>query len=364
MANIASELSSMFFFNCEITEFSRRSVEEKKVESKPVAGHPLPNLKWQLLVYPKGDRAAAQGHVSMYLRLFDEYNEIKECNSLRVSYRIGIVNANNIVVREEEGEDNFMESNHKAWGWSCYIKRGLLETEQLTPNDTLTLRCEITYSEELINQMLSLTGSAGPYSTMALQYSELYKERNSGDVTFQLGKKKLIAHKLILSCRSDVFKAMLEADLKENRTGVVEIEDFDFDVMDALVYFIYTGLIPPLNAIALDLMKAADKYNLPYLKEYCEKYLCTNLPIATPSDALPVLTEAIMLRTHNLKRKVTEYIKNNFDAVKTSISWVQMMPNPVLAACVTEIIEQFRGLDENNLAPPHRVYGSLDLHNQ
>ena len=115
--------------------------------------------------------------------------------------------------------------------------------------------------------------------------------------------------------------------------------------MDALVYFIYTGLIPPLKAIALDLMKAANKYQLPDLKKYCEMYLCTNLPIVTPTYALPVLAEAIMLDSHILKTNVSEYIKNNFDAVKTSKSWDEMMPNRVVAACVTEIIEQFRGAE-------------------
>jgi BTB/POZ domain len=60
------------------------------------------------------------------------------------------------------------------------------------------------------------------------------------DVTILVGKERLGAHRLILSARSPVFKAMLLLDMSEKTTGVIVIEDVELEVMRECLSFMYT----------------------------------------------------------------------------------------------------------------------------
>ncbi|XP_041373165.1 BTB/POZ domain-containing protein 2-like [Gigantopelta aegis] len=63
------------------------------------------------------------------------------------------------------------------------------------------------------------------------------------DVTFIVGgnRKRIQAHRLILSLRSCVFMAMLTGPLAEQDD--IEIPDIDSDVFDQFVRFLYTDII-------------------------------------------------------------------------------------------------------------------------
>jgi hypothetical protein len=50
-------------------------------------------------------------------------------------------------------------------------------------------------------------------------------------------------HRSILSARSHAFYAMLESDMKEKRSGRVEMKDFEKSVVEAMAKFIYTAKI-------------------------------------------------------------------------------------------------------------------------
>ena len=71
--------------------------------------------------------------------------------------------------------------------------------------------------------------------------------------------QELKAHKAILAAGSPIFSAMFENDTVEQKRGVVEITDFDYDTMEQLLTFLYTGKIPPMETFAEQLLAASDK---------------------------------------------------------------------------------------------------------
>lgn len=60
--------------------------------------------------------------------------------------------------------------------------------------------------------------------------------------------------------------------LEANESRVV-IEDFDYETMQELIRFIYCEKVLALDKTALNLLEAADKYNLMKLMKMCEKSL-------------------------------------------------------------------------------------------
>lgn len=114
---------------------------------------------------------------------------------------------------------------------------------------------------------------------------QLLSSGKSTDVVFKVGAKSFPAIKGIISTRSPVFEAMFEhEDMKENKNNEVIVEDIDEDVFEELLHYIYTNETLKIEEMPSALLAAADKYQLNYLKNCCEKILAQNLTVENASE--------------------------------------------------------------------------------
>lgn len=72
--------------------------------------------------------------------------------------------------------------------------------------------------------------------------------------------------KTVLTAHSDVFKRMLESNMKEGSTDQIEIKDFDVKTIEALIEYLHFESVDRLSGVALELFKLADVYNINRLK--------------------------------------------------------------------------------------------------
>lgn len=77
--------------------------------------------------------------------------------------------------------------------------------------------------------------------------------------------------------RSPVFKAMLENEMEESRSGTIKISDVSYDALRAFVNYLYTAEACLDEQLACDLLVLAEKYQVKHLKGYCEKFLVSKL---------------------------------------------------------------------------------------
>jgi len=118
------------------------------------------------------------------------------------------------------------------------------------------------------------------FGKSSLRDFDLYNNKDFSDVVVKCGNTKFECHQLFLTTRSPVFKAMLTSAKKEkNRTNEIQVDDIKPEVMAELIEFIYTGKSSNLDKFAMDLLIAADKFQMDALKELCEKKLLTTLGI-------------------------------------------------------------------------------------
>ncbi|KAJ1288784.1 hypothetical protein BS78_02G114600 [Paspalum vaginatum] len=85
------------------------------------------------------------------------------------------------------------------------------------------------------------------------------------------------AHRFILASRSPVFRAMLENEMEESRSGVIKIYDVSYDVLRTFVHYMYTAEALLDEQMASDLLVLAEKYEVKQLKTYCEKLLTSKV---------------------------------------------------------------------------------------
>ncbi|XP_021760907.1 BTB/POZ domain-containing protein At4g08455-like [Chenopodium quinoa] len=94
---------------------------------------------------------------------------------------------------------------------------------------------------------------------------------------FHSNPVSLLAHKAVLASRSPVFKAMLEIEMEESRSGTISISDVSYDALRAFVNYLYTAEACLDEQLACDLLVLAEKYEVKHLKMYCEKFLVSKL---------------------------------------------------------------------------------------
>ncbi|KAK8691893.1 hypothetical protein V6N13_075388 [Hibiscus sabdariffa] len=154
------------------------------------------------------------------------------------------------------------------------------------------------------------------------------------------------ANKAVLVNRSPVFKAMLENEMEESRSGTIKVSDVSYDALRAFVNYLYTAEACLDEQMACDLLVLAEKYQVKHLKGYCEKFLVSKLnwdnsimsyAFAHQYNAKLVLDAALCVIIDNMYRltKREEYIE-------------LLEKDPKL---VVEIFEAFLSKQVNTAAP-------------
>ena len=77
--------------------------------------------------------------------------------------------------------------------------------------------------------------------------------------------------------RSPVFRAMLDNEMEESRSGIIKIYDVSYDVLRAFVHYMYTADALLDEQMACDLLVLAEKYEVKHLKTYCEKFITSKV---------------------------------------------------------------------------------------
>jgi speckle-type POZ protein len=103
--------------------------------------------------------------------------------------------------------------------------------------------------------------------------TKFFNSTDLSDIAIVCDGKEIPAHSCIIAARSPVFEAMLKSGMRESNTNRIVIEDIDAATMIELLRYIYMNKAENLNLIALRLIYAAEKYDLPGLKSMCASKL-------------------------------------------------------------------------------------------
>jgi len=148
------------------------------------------------------------------------------------------------------------------------------------------------------------------------------------NVTLQIGEKKFPCHKAILNQRSKVFENMFAAaNTQENQDGVVKIQDLTEDVLEEMIFFIYTDTSPKIKYLAKKLLIAADKYFLDKLKLMCELELTKQVNVKTACEICSVASEGNSAIVVSFTK---DYIKRNLSVIKQEAGEIEIQKIPKL----------------------------------
>ena len=144
------------------------------------------------------------------------------------------------------------------------------------------------------------------------------------------GGKVFPCHKLVLSARSPVFKAMFESKMKESVSGKVTIEDIKPEIMNEMLHFIYTSRIAKKNIMvefAIELLAAADKYQLEALKDTCQDKIRS---VLDAENAIEFLILGEMYQANKLKDTAMMEVVYNMPEIADTEDYKRLVNYPQL----------------------------------
>merc|ERR1719263_1129726 len=108
-------------------------------------------------------------------------------------------------------------------------------------------------------------------------FKALLENGEDSDVLVRCRDAEFRAHKVILSARSTVLKAMLK-DPQVKESGVLLLSDLPAEVMRVVLFYIHTGSLPLSRAGEIhtqieEMIKASDVLAMSRLKYYLQKFV-------------------------------------------------------------------------------------------
>ncbi|KAF5615979.1 kelch 8 [Fusarium sp. NRRL 25303] len=110
-----------------------------------------------------------------------------------------------------------------------------------------------------------------PIEAFGASLQEYYNNKCLSDVVIRCEGQEFTVHSLVLFCHSDYFKRQLTGPWKESKDKIIEIADFDKDVVEAMLRFVYSFnyFIPPNTSPLIfhaKVYQIGDKYGIETLK--------------------------------------------------------------------------------------------------
>ena len=97
------------------------------------------------------------------------------------------------------------------------------------------------------------------------------------DVEINVAGSTIKAHKIVLKANSGYFLGLFNSGMQESQTGKIEIKDFDADIIEKLVNFMYMGVLVINSENVYSLYQAADMYDIEKARMFCSNFLTTSL---------------------------------------------------------------------------------------
>lgn len=149
------------------------------------------------------------------------------------------------------------------------------------------------------------------------------------------------AHKLILSARSPVFRAMLESDMRETQTGIITVLDCQAEVISDFVRYLYTGKCndDKLQSHGIEMLRMAHEFSVQSLLTTCEITLAQN---ASDENIIELLKLAELYQTKYLRDACIAYVvTHSSKLLKENPAFFQTLSHTDMVDIATKLVPPF-----------------------
>ncbi|XP_014238170.1 speckle-type POZ protein A-like [Trichogramma pretiosum] len=149
------------------------------------------------------------------------------------------------------------------------------------------------------------------------KFDSVFLNEKFSDVLLRTSRgKEIPAHRVVLATASPVFDAMFSHAMLENKSQSVDMVDITYETAIEMLRYMYTGGVETREiSLTIELLAAADKYQLEDLKNECEKILSSKM---SSKNAVDILQVADKYSMKSLKKQAVDFVKHNINQSSNS----------------------------------------------
>jgi len=301
-------------------------LEEKMNTAKPGEHIDLLNVKvgdtnWKFRLCANGDIEDNKGNVSFYCYSLNETATLAE---ISITLKDGQLRGNASFTHSFTEQDN-------NWGFheliphtdintnkNNYLKNGNLELVikmTVYGDETTTIKTDDCQNLDSIKMIEK--------GDLCAAFKECWIDEEFSDVKIKCSETIFNCHRIILSKRSNYFSAMFKGNFKERLSEVIVMENMDAETFKAVLKYIYEGELESLETNAMELLEAAERFELFNLKKICEDFLIGNY--MKLENVIDTLLVANLYKAQKLKQAAMDMIVANSDKVTKQEGWKEKL---------------------------------------
>jgi speckle-type POZ protein len=272
---------------------------------------------WKMTVYPSGFSTVGGGNSGKYISVFLDLGTDPGTASIKLYRRFRIDDPTGKGPSTILASEVIYTKASRSWGNRQFITLKSAKSRYMGHDGSLTIHCDIDLTKEACTTSTKATAIAAPRiivppSNIASQLEQLFVSGQWSNVTFHVEGSEIHAHWLIIAVRSpDLFFAVVPSTTKRGMVPkrVIQITNMKAAVLRAVIHFVYTDELPPVNdaVVAGEMLAAARRFRLERMKAMCENLVSQ---LVTKGNALSMLELAWRHRCKELKLYCTEFISH------------------------------------------------------
>jgi len=157
-------------------------------------------------------------------------------------------------------------------------------------------------------------------SNVGLDLQKMFNNSEFSDIQIACKGGVVYAHKAILASRCQHFHVMF-TKFRESQQHQITLQGFDYDVIHAVIQWIYTGKTNLTRKTVVEVMVVSEMYSLKELKQKCEYFLWHYVDV---ENATALYQTACLHQAFQLKRVCSDFIVRNFHNITTTESYLSL----------------------------------------
>ncbi|KAI6221804.1 Protein roadkill-like protein [Aphelenchoides fujianensis] len=297
-------------FRFEVPDFSCRIAATAFTESwegGPFVVAGVNGAKWTVDFQPTGSIEGKAGHCAVWIQAEGLDSAVFVQQEVWIEGREGRRSHKYAVHRS-------FDAKNPRHGWNSFLSQE--DLLQLAAGGPIAVCCTV-------RPLLEAVESSG-CTPFRRQLAETFMREKYADFEIHADGQVFPASKAIVCSQSPVFDAMFEPGTREHETNVVEIRDLPAGVVRQMLYFLYAGVVRDLDAVALELLSVADRYELPLLVKMCTDSIVQQLSLKTIVDALELAFR--LPHCEVFRARVFRFARENRAEVIALPEWAELAP--------------------------------------
>ncbi|KAG4071174.1 hypothetical protein HA402_001164 [Bradysia odoriphaga] len=177
-----------------------------------------------------------------------------------------------------------------------------------------TIQIKIVYPYEAItfcSCALVKDQSGELVATLPRMITKAASRKEYSDVKFSVEDRLVVAHKVILADRSEVFRRMFSWNADDPKSNEpIEIKDTSYAAFEMFIDVIYFGTVPSNSEpeVCLEIIVLADKYDIPDIKDAVEE---SAVGLMNSDNVTSMLITSDLHKAQRIKKVALEFFAKN-----------------------------------------------------